>query len=109
MSVHTGDYLVLDRFQVVCEIHESSGYDWSVIGVFRDLSDGTFRFATDGGCSCYYAWESFTEPDHYGPRLSGREAAEKVMAEQTTYGEDPVAFRSDCLELVRLIHESVKS
>lgn len=108
MSVYTDDYLVLDRFQTVGEIHESSGYDWSTIGVFQDVADGTFRFATDGGCSCYSAWESFTDHDHYGPRLSAREAAAKVMTESTTSGEDPVAFRSDCLELVRLIHEAAK-
>jgi len=100
--------LHLERFRRVGEIYTSEGYDWSAIGVFQDVVDGTFRFASDGGCSCNYPWESFTHLDHYGPRLDAREVSTKVMAETSYYDDDPVAFKSDCLELVRLIHEAAK-
>lgn len=43
-------------------IYATSGYDWSVLGVFKRDSDGQFFYGTDGGCSCSAPFEDSYDP-----------------------------------------------
>lgn len=38
-------------------------YEWSVFGVFKDVSTGELWYGGDSGCSCYGSWEETTRED----------------------------------------------
>lgn len=48
-------------------IYATSGYDWSVLGVFKRDADGQFFYGTDGGCSCGHPFESTYDPANLLP------------------------------------------
>lgn len=94
-----GDYLKL--------IGDVGYYDWDwwSVGAFIDERDGRFRVAGDSGCSCNGPWEFFTDAD-YGPPLSARDACAEIMKTDVPHGEDPTAFRRECLDLCDAIHKA---
>ena len=52
-------------------------YDWSVIGVDKDM-DG-YYIGTDSGCSCYIPFEHYTKDARTGP-LTREQMEEEVMS-----------------------------
>ena len=94
-----GDYLKL--------IGDVGNYDWEwwVVGAFIDERDGRFRVAEDAGCSCNGPWDYHNDGD-YGPPLSAPEACAQIMKTATPEGEDPTAFRRECLALCDEIHKA---
>lgn len=59
------------------ELYGSWMYDWSVIGVDKDM-DG-YYIGTDSGCSCYTPFEHYTEDARTGP-LTREQMEEEVMS-----------------------------
>ena len=59
------------------ELYGSQMYDWSVIGVDKDM-DG-YYIGTDSGCSCYSPWEHYTKDARTGP-LTREQMEEEVMS-----------------------------
>ena len=59
------------------ELYGSQMYDWSVIGVDKDM-DG-YYIGTDSGCSCYIPFEHYTKDARTGP-LTREQMEEEVMS-----------------------------
>ena len=59
------------------ELYGSQMYDWSVIGVDKDM-DG-YYIGTDSGCSCYTPFQHYTKDARTGP-LTREQMAEEVMS-----------------------------
>ena len=59
------------------ELYGSQMYDWSVIGVDKDI-DG-YYIGTDFGCSCYIPFEHYTKDARTGP-LTREQMEEEVMS-----------------------------
>lgn len=74
------------------EIEWNEGYEWSVIGVWRD-DEGRFYLGTDSGCSCNGPWDSTPTDALTGP-LTLDQAAEEVVnlwnAERRRFAEEDV-------------------
>lgn len=59
------------------ELYGSQMYDWSVIGVDKDM-DG-YYIGTDSGCSCYTPFQHYTKDVRTGP-LTREQMEEEVMS-----------------------------
>lgn len=54
-----------------------AGYDWESLGVWAD--ERGFYLGTDGGCSCNYEWQHYTDDGLTGP-LTADQAIEEVTS-----------------------------
>lgn len=63
--------------------YEPDGYEWDSVGVWAD--ELGFYLGTDGGCSCNYEWEHYTDDALTGP-LTAEQAVEEVTSLLTDSG-----------------------
>lgn len=46
-----------DTYEIVDELFDSEGYDWSIVAILRRKTDGALFWDADYGCSCNGPWE----------------------------------------------------
>ena len=49
-----------EQYELIVDVR-TCDYSWSAVGLFRQKETGRVYYATDGGCSCNYAWADTTE------------------------------------------------
>ena len=60
-----------DHYELFDSFMPTSGYDWSVVGIFRRKTDGVLFWATDSGCSCTSEWEDSEDYYDFIPLSTG--------------------------------------
>jgi hypothetical protein len=67
-----------DDYELVDDYYASECYQWSVVGVFRRVSDDALFWSSQGGCSCFGPWDHTPDLQPFNDQTFGK-FSEAVM------------------------------
>nr|WP_296764057.1 hypothetical protein [Rhodococcus sp. (in: high G+C Gram-positive bacteria)] len=88
------DVIPFDDLEPVVNIYDwAENWEWSTSDLFFHRATGSFYFGSDSGCSCNYAYDSFsTASDCEGP-FTFDGAIDRLRKVEVGEGTEPAVFQ----------------